>query len=223
MEKEQERFVKGIWIPIGVWTDDSLSWNEKILLCEIDSYTSDTKDCCLSNEYIADLLGIGVNAANKLLLSLISKGFLIKTRSIFHQKYVKLKHPLIYINNINKNISTMYTTTENIHSNTCIIEEKEEDNNILSKKKKKFTKPTVEEVHDYVLEKGYHVDAETFFNFYESKGWMVGKSPMKNWRAAVATWEKGRKNSYAAPLPNGVVITESFAERNRKLENEKGW
>ena len=186
MEKEQERFVKGIWIPIGLWTDDSLSWNEKILLCEIDSLTAEEQDCCLSDEYIADLLGIGVNAAKKLLSSLISKGFLTKTKTILYRKYVKLSCPLIYINNINKNISTVYTTTDNILCNTCCIEEKEEDNNILSKKKKKFTKPTVEEVHDYVLEKGYHVDAETFFNFYESKGWMVGKSPMKNWRSVSA-------------------------------------
>lgn len=50
--------------------------------------------------------------------------------------------------------------------------------------------PTVDEVAAYVAEKGYHFDAEAFVAFYESKGWKIGKEPMKNWKACCATWEK---------------------------------
>lgn len=63
----------------------------------------------------------------------------------------------------------------------------------VAKKPSKFIPPSVEEVRAYVSEKGYHVDPETFVNFYESKGWYVGKNKMKNWRAAVATWQKNEK------------------------------
>lgn len=56
--------------------------------------------------------------------------------------------------------------------------------------KKKFVKPTVEEVRAYCLERKNKVDPERFFDFYESKGWMVGKSPMKDWKACVRNWEK---------------------------------
>ena len=58
------------------------------------------------------------------------------------------------------------------------------------KSEKCFSPPSIEEVDSYIREKGYTVDAERFVNFYESKGWYVGKNKMKNWRAAVATWQK---------------------------------
>jgi len=57
-----------------------------------------------------------------------------------------------------------------------------------------FQTPTLDEIKSYVEEKGYAVDAERFFYFYESKGWMIGKNKMKSWRAAVATWQKEEKS-----------------------------
>lgn len=58
-----------------------------------------------------------------------------------------------------------------------------------------FVKPTVEEVRAYCRERQNTVRAEAFVNFYESKGWMVGKSPMKDWKAAVRTWEQKDRES----------------------------
>lgn len=57
-------------------------------------------------------------------------------------------------------------------------------------RRKRFQKPTVEEIASYCSERGSLVDAQSFFNFYESKGWMVGKNAMKDWKAAVRTWEQ---------------------------------
>ena len=54
----------------------------------------------------------------------------------------------------------------------------------------RFRKPTGEEVAGYCRTRGNNVDAERFWNFYESQGWRVGKNPMKDWQAAVRTWEK---------------------------------
>ena len=77
------------------------------------------------------------------------------------------------------------------------------------KKKTKTTRfipPTVEEVRQYCHENNYSVDAERFVDFYECKGWMVGKNKMKNWKAAVRTWVRqnrkgaaGNGNDYAGP------------------------
>lgn len=53
-----------------------------------------------------------------------------------------------------------------------------------------FKKPTIEEVEAYIKEKGYAIDPEAFWYFYESKGWMIGKNKMKNWKAACTTWLK---------------------------------
>lgn len=54
---------------------------------------------------------------------------------------------------------------------------------------KPFVPPTIEMVRAYCREKGYHVDPEIFMAYYDSKGWVVGKGPMKSWTRAVAYWE----------------------------------
>ena len=61
------------------------------------------------------------------------------------------------------------------------------------KKRERFSKPTVEEVRAYCQERNNKVDPETFIDFYESKGWKIGKESMKDWKAAVRTWEKREK------------------------------
>ena len=58
----------------------------------------------------------------------------------------------------------------------------------------RFVKPTLEEVADYCRQRNNGIDAESFIAFYESKGWKIGTSPMKNWKAAIITWENRRKN-----------------------------
>ena len=55
---------------------------------------------------------------------------------------------------------------------------------------RRFIPPTVEEVNARIAEMGYTFDAEAFIAFYQSNGWMVGKSKMKDWRAAMVTWQK---------------------------------
>ena len=82
------------------------------------------------------------------------------------------------------------------HSNdilTTTIEEKKEVNNKkedTNVSKKKFTPPSLDDVRTYCLERSNNVDAQAFVDFYESKGWMVGKNRMKDWKAAVRTWER---------------------------------
>lgn len=62
-------------------------------------------------------------------------------------------------------------------------------------KSNRFITPTIEEIKNYCLERNNKVDADKFFDFYSSKGWMIGKNKMKDWRAAVRTWEKDNSNN----------------------------
>lgn len=79
------------------------------------------------------------------------------------------------------------------------------DTEITRKKCKKkealprFTPPSAEDVKAYCLERGNSVNAERFVGFYASKGWKVGNQPMKDWKAAVRTWEHDRASPRAAP------------------------
>lgn len=83
------------------------------------------------------------------------------------------------------------------HSNdilTTTIEEKKEGNikEDTNVSKKKFVPPSVDEVRAYCAERNNGIDPQSFIDFYESKGWMVGKNHMSDWKAAVRTWERNR-------------------------------
>lgn len=68
--------------------------------------------------------------------------------------------------------------------------ENENINEIINKGGVKFKSPNVAEITAYCKERGNKVDANKFYDFYESKGWYIGKNKMKDWKAAVRTWEK---------------------------------
>ena len=80
------------------------------------------------------------------------------------------------------------------------------------KKRTRFVKPTPEQVQAYMDEKQYtELNGQRFFDHYESNGWMVGKTPMKDWKAAVRNWERMRKerginrNSNQSPAHSGLT------------------
>lgn len=94
--------------------------------------------------------------------------------------------------------STTNDTTDKATSRQRVDTNKNDknDKNILPKgNRATFSPPTLDEVRDYCNERNNNVVPEKFINFYESKGWMVGKNKMKDWKAAVRNWEGGvRKN-----------------------------
>ena len=72
----------------------------------------------------------------------------------------------------------------------------------------RFVKPTLEQVSDYCNERQNGIDPERFIDYYTSNGWKVGKNPMKDWKAAVRTWERsgGTKTPVkTAERPRGVI------------------
>ncbi len=77
------------------------------------------------------------------------------------------------------------------------LDKSREDKNRKEKKKKRstsFIKPSVEDIRLYLNERNIkHFTPDGFYDFYESKGWMVGKNKMKDWKAAVRTWERSQK------------------------------
>lgn len=70
------------------------------------------------------------------------------------------------------------------------INEQEEQSNKGIKPRKRFTPPSVDEVAAYCRERGNAVDAQRFVDFYAASGWMRGKTPVRDWKACVRTWER---------------------------------
>jgi hypothetical protein len=82
-----------------------------------------------------------------------------------------------------------------------------------SKSSSRMTRPTIEEVQAYITEKGYHVDAQRFIDYYESNGWKVGRNPMKDWKATVRTWENRDKQDKKNNAPANNKKFRNFEER----------
>lgn len=90
---------------------------------------------------------------------------------------------------------TMFKAEETKKKDTETTQKKVKENKVNNKEKeketaKRFLPPSIEQVKEFVSEKNYSVDPESFVAFYQSKNWFVGKNKMKDWRAAVVTWEK---------------------------------
>lgn len=87
---------------------------------------------------------------------------------------------------------------------------------------KRFVPPTLAEVQSYVAERQSPVDPQGFIDFYASKGWMVGKTPMKDWKAAcrnAETWERWSRTEASAPPKKGLAQ----ALTDRQMEKYMGW
>ena len=82
----------------------------------------------------------------------------------------------------------------------------------VKEKRTRFSPPTVEEVSAYCKERKNRVDAQRFVDFYASKGWKVGQNPMKDWKAAVRTWEQRDNNPVHAPIK--TVYAQQYTQRD---------
>ena len=77
----------------------------------------------------------------------------------------------------------------------CPSKSKRQSKSQSKKEKKTFSPPSLEDVRSYCKERCNHVDPESFIDFYKSKGWMIGKNKMKDWKASVRTWERKEKQT----------------------------
>jgi uncharacterized protein YdaU (DUF1376 family) len=98
------------------------------------------------------------------------------------------------------------------------------DNQTKKKGAKKFAPPSLDEIKSYILEKQYDIDGQYFIDFYDSKGWMIGKNKMKDWKATVRGWhsrnKKGNNNGQNRKLTQCEQITENDRVANEWLESQ---
>lgn len=105
------------------------------------------------------------------------------------------KQPNVNVFNVNENVFNENNTPPN-----PLKGEKSESAS------KKFIIPTIEEIRQYCEERKNNIDPEYFIDHYTSNGWMVGKSKMKDWKAAVRKWEKPKGGNNEAKEPEGEYL-----------------
>ena len=91
-------------------------------------------------------------------------------------------------------------------------------------KRKRFEKPTLSEIEQYCIERNNNVNAEQFFDYYESNGWKVGKNSMKDWKAAVRTWERSeyrKPNSKKNSKEDAINVVNNLMNKLGGVDTEQ--
>ena len=151
--------------------------NAKLLYAEISALTNMNGKCSASTNYFAKLYKVSKTSIQNWLKCLEDNKFITR-KNIYKEgskeilsRYIKLFE---------------YPTQDKLRDNNNITY----SNNNLTDSKARFKKPTINDIKEYCLCRNNGIDSETFFDFYESKNWMVGKNKMKDWKACMRTWEK---------------------------------
>lgn len=173
------------------WTPQKWEWKGKPYECKPGEFIS-------SYASIAKAAGKGISTQNvrTALKRFQNLEFLTVLSTGGYKDGIKviITNWALYQNETNRLTNSFLTGSSQTPNSFLTTNEEYKNNNILDfQNSKKFIKPTIEEIETYCLERKNSIDAQTFFDFYESNGWKVGKNPMKDWRAAVRTWEKNSK------------------------------
>jgi len=209
-------------IPASVRYDKRLPANAKLLYGELTALSNEKGYCWAGNDYFAGLYEVSKTSVSKWVSTLRDTGYIEiqleyaeGTKQILHRYIRIVKDP------IEEKLNTPLRKVKDP------IEEKLIDNTTVNttsnntKNKGRFTPPTLTEVIEQCNFSGANIDPQGFIDFYESKGWMIGRNKMKCWKSAIRTWARKDKEKNQARTvkqkqkPSGLrgrEITESLTD-----------
>ena len=171
-------------IPAEVRYSKALIPNAKLLYAEITALCNMNGKCTASTEYFCRLYEVSKVSIQKWLKNLEDNNHIRRVNKYkLHSKQIECR--VITLVNVPSKEKLSDNTNINI-TNTNLTD---------SNKKALFKKPTLVEVQNYCILRKNNIDAESFIDFYESKGWQIGKEKMKSWKACVRTWESREKKN----------------------------
>ena len=220
-------------IPANVRYDQRLPANAKLLYGEITALSNEKGYCWAGNDYFSVLYGVSKTSVSKWVSALRDSGY-INVQVQYKEGTKQILHR--YITLVNDPIEEKLMTP--IRKVKDPIEEKLIDNNTSNntnnntmnigvvtpekKVKKVFVKPTLTEVIDFCNETQANIDPQDFMDFYESKGWMVGKNKMKCWMSCVRRWKRMEveKNREKHEKNMAKQAKQNEQLRNRTIEHQ---
>lgn len=164
-----------------------------------------------SLQYLADWTNSTRQGVMKNLKSLLDKGLIekkdININGVKFCEYCTTELQGVY-NKVYRGVQQSSTggVQQSLHNNINIDNTNNNINNNISGKR--FKPPTVDEVKAYCIERQNNVDAERFIDYYTANGWKVGKNTMKDWKAAVRTWERNGYSAKGKVGANGVRLAD---------------
>lgn len=164
-----------------------------------------------SLQYLADWTNSTRQGVMKNLKSLLDKGLIekkdININGVKFCEYCTTELLGVY-NKVYRGVQQSLTggVQQSLHNNINIDNTNNNINNNISGKR--FKPPTVDEVKAYCIERQNYVDAVRFIDYYTANGWKVGKNTMKDWKAAVRTWERNGYSAKGKVGANGVRLAD---------------
>jgi hypothetical protein len=131
------------------------------------------------------------NASAKATTGATTKAPMITTTKATHGIFIKIENYCVYQDPRNYESNTGSNDRSNNENSATPNNINKNDKNDKKNIYAHFTPPTLEEVISYCKERNNSVDPQKWYDFYSAKGWMIGKNKMKDWKAAVRTWERG--------------------------------
>lgn len=194
---------------------ESFDGKEADVFAVINGFSQEGQGCFYGSlSLLSQFCGIrSKTTTQRILKNLVAKGAIVKTDELHNGvKFCTYK--------VNKN---WYGMSKIDMGDVSIIDTNNKEdininnNSLYKRESSRFQKPSIDEIRQYCSSRNNSVDPEQFFNFYESKGWTIGKSHMKDWRAAVRTWEKREKE---VPQRKREFRRESVLEHNFKVMDQ---
>ena len=186
------RDFKGMFIPKELYLDRSISWTQKIILLEVDSFSRNNLPCFVSNLHLANLLGISESGVEKAIKGLVERGLLLRkiTRKAGgSHRTLKLTHTLVRVTPTVECVSHPQLSEGDTHSLVRPTINKGTTNKVTVKKGEPSS---LKECIEYFKKiESTTEEAEKFVDWYDSVGWRVkGGNKIKDWRACARQWKR---------------------------------
>jgi len=183
-----KRNFKGVWIPAALYLNMDITWTQKLMLIEIDSFQKNILPCFISNEHLGEHLQISESGVEKALRGLVQLGMVDRRRESFGQGTRRILRVVTsleggYVPHSTEGGNLTQVRHTNTRTNTT--------NNTM-----KEGKPSSEgECLEYFLELGLDSnEAAKFFDWYEQTGWKLkGGNSIKDWKATARNWARRTK------------------------------
>ncbi|MAP81911.1 MAG: hypothetical protein CL526_12590 [Aequorivita sp.] len=199
MKQGKQRDFKGVWIPKELYLYTGLTWTQKLILLEVDSFTRNSLPCFVSNDHLSSFTQASISSVEKAVSKLVKEGYLERTRQRIDGKSTRFLRVNTSkfcewqpVKDAKKNPQNLRSTYNNIPNQT-------------NKTKKERTPVDITVVIEAFTAVGSSEnEACKFYDYYSANGWTQGKNkPIVDWRAAARGWIRRAAEYNTKNLSNG--------------------
>ena len=205
----KSRNFKGVWIPKDLYLEKGLTWTQKLILLEVDSFSNNGLPCFVSNEHLSQFTQASLSSVEKGISKLVQAGYLVRTRQRIDGKSTRFLR-------VDTSKFCDWTTVKEAEKSPQKL--RTTNNNILNqttKPKKERTPVDITVVIEAFTAVGStETEALKFYDYYSANGWTQGKNkPIVDWRAAARNWIRRSAEYNTQNAANGFNAAKIDAER----------